>query len=474
MEDLVSNLQTYLANPTEPAEHATLEFVFPLAAAFLVTNPFTKKGPVVKLAMGLLQDDNSKTIYSVMEAMQPAPADDSRVDFHKQRAIARACSQAIERADGYRYSFHNTWLSKEDQAHRFSYYCNDSILNKGRAANGGAGTIGKKVLKPVYDCKGILAMKFSITKQNLTVEYKHIPLHDTFDDRAPFPRRESKRRRFLELYNPEALQKAREKRRKIVDPDAPRKRGPYKKRALRAPSADQDENDETVEHLQDLLGLDSPGTGQPKRKVKLPKRPKCTMCRSRKAICDGGQPCSECSERPAFCTYKGKTSYVSNSGLVDTNGAQVSADGDTASTALTDTNGNPISAGDETTSTALAGTSEAPINVDSNRTTPAPVPKARKPRKSKNDPPEPTAVEKELGNAMSERDALRAQMADFDRLRAQMYETEQRVQRLEWERQREEAAAKEAARPQITWSVMNQTNFADIQRQRQSKGKAAT
>lgn len=64
-------------------------------------------------------------------------------------------------------------------------------------------TTGKKVVKPVYDCKGTLHVKFSAVKQNLEVQYKHIPIHKTYDERAPPPRRDSKRRKLMELYNPE-------------------------------------------------------------------------------------------------------------------------------------------------------------------------------------------------------------------------------------------------------------------------------
>lgn len=49
----------------------------------------------------------------------------------------------------------------------------------------------------------MIHVKFSAVKQNLEVQYKHIPLHKTYEDRAPIPRRGTKRRRLMELYNPE-------------------------------------------------------------------------------------------------------------------------------------------------------------------------------------------------------------------------------------------------------------------------------
>lgn len=147
---------------------------------------------------------------------------DPKDNMKKQRVTAKACVEAVQRADGNRYTFHNNWWSKEDEANRFSYYCNDSILNKGRSANGGAGTIGmlwsychpnhplltimasgQKVQKPVYDCKGIITVKFSAVKQNLQVQYKHVPVHKFYEERAPPPRRRTNRWKLAELHNPE-------------------------------------------------------------------------------------------------------------------------------------------------------------------------------------------------------------------------------------------------------------------------------
>lgn len=151
LEDLEICLRDFLSSPKDayPAEHTTVNLVFPVSAAFLVTNPF--KQPPAGYQAGVpptpvskpvppLYGDAGRTVISVMEAMTLMP--DPKDNMKKQRVIAKVCTDAIERADGFRYSFHNNWFSKEDEANRFSYYCNDSILNKGRAANGGVGTIG--------------------------------------------------------------------------------------------------------------------------------------------------------------------------------------------------------------------------------------------------------------------------------------------------------------------------------------------
>lgn len=56
----------------------------------------------------------------------------------------------------------------------------------------------------MYDCRGVLAVKFSAVKRSLDVHYKHIPIHKTYEERAPPPRRDSKRRKWMEEHNPEA------------------------------------------------------------------------------------------------------------------------------------------------------------------------------------------------------------------------------------------------------------------------------
>lgn len=68
------------------------------------------------------------------------PQDDSKDTMKRQRAVAKCFIDSIQRTDGFRYAFHNNWKSGED--YRFSYYCNDSLLNKDRVANGKTGSHG--------------------------------------------------------------------------------------------------------------------------------------------------------------------------------------------------------------------------------------------------------------------------------------------------------------------------------------------
>ncbi|KAF2022126.1 hypothetical protein BU24DRAFT_339448 [Aaosphaeria arxii CBS 175.79] len=149
------------------------------------------------------KDKGPKITMSIMQALQPTT--DPKEKMRNQRAIAKCCIDTIQRIDGYRYSFHNCWNSREDDSFRFSYYCNDSLLNKDRAANGKGAKLGKRATKPVYDCKGVLSVKFSATKSSLDVHYKHVPVHKTYEERAPPPRKDSKRRKFLEQADPDAL-----------------------------------------------------------------------------------------------------------------------------------------------------------------------------------------------------------------------------------------------------------------------------
>ncbi|EAT92558.2 hypothetical protein SNOG_01063 [Parastagonospora nodorum SN15] len=184
--------------------HAYQSVADPAVALGLPTYPQTVEASDGSSSNGTKKPEH-KVSLSIMEALQPTA--DPKEKMRKQRAIAKCCVDAIQRIDGYRYSFHNCWNSREDDSFRFSYYCNDSLLNKDRAANGKGAKLGKRATKPVYDCKGVLSIKFSATKQSLDVFYKHVPIHKTYEERAPPPRKDSKRRKYLEVNDPEALTK---------------------------------------------------------------------------------------------------------------------------------------------------------------------------------------------------------------------------------------------------------------------------
>lgn len=188
-------------------------------ASFALGHNFTES---IEPNNGAPKPAEQKTALSIREALQPTA--DPKEKMRKQRAVAKCCVDTIQKIDGYRYSFHNCWNSREDDSFRFSYYCNDSLLNKDRAANGKGAKLGKRATKPVYDCKGVLSIKFSATKQTLDVFYKHVPIHKTYEERAPPPRKDSKRRKYLEENDPEALARLASRSRQLSseDPDTPR------------------------------------------------------------------------------------------------------------------------------------------------------------------------------------------------------------------------------------------------------------
>lgn len=265
IDDLETNLAEYLSAPTAPAEHATIEFHFPVTAAFMVYTRDFKRDPSTQWTPADVTDLVRRTAVSVVEVLQDTPNPKDRLV--RQKAVARIIVEAVQRADGFRYSFHNNWLSREDRAHRFSYFCNDSTLNKGRAANSGLGMENRKITKPVYACKGLIAIKFSLTKNNLEVHYRHVPLHKTFAERAPLPRRTSKRRRLLEILDPKAAEqlpksdpRSSKKKKKEVKPSAPKKTG-RPKSANRQPGGNANVNthgqqliDEGLQPMIDFLG----------------------------------------------------------------------------------------------------------------------------------------------------------------------------------------------------------------------------
>lgn len=260
--DFEQKLREYLTNPTGDAEHTTLEFSFPVTAAFMVSVREPKGNKPVHERTPYMYSAFNKTAVSVVDALQHSG--DPKEQMLTQKAISKTLVEAVQEADGYHYSFHNYWVSREDQACRFSYFCNDSVLNKGRAANEGLSKIrnGVKIRKPVWDCQGTIAIKFSLTKMSLEVHYKHIPMHPTFDERAPRPRNGSKRKKLLEIFHPERLPqfKPREKKRKAENPDKePAKRGrPRKSRPLVSQptdeSAPQSARDSSLQPLFDFLG----------------------------------------------------------------------------------------------------------------------------------------------------------------------------------------------------------------------------
>ncbi|ORY19898.1 hypothetical protein BCR34DRAFT_595331 [Clohesyomyces aquaticus] len=289
------------------------------------------------------KDGENKISLSILEAL--APTGDPKEKMRRQRAIAKCCVDSIQKCDGYRYSFHNCWNSREDDSFRFSYYCNDSLLNKDRAANGKGAKLGKRATKPVYDCRGVLSVKFSAIKQTLDVFYKHIPIHKTYEERAPPPRKDSKRRKHLEETDPEALIRIANRPKPpnppaggSTDPNAPPK--PKKKKVKRDEPHKQTaqnsiESELRAQSMRSLLELirpdpapeppseppSQPALNRPVEEEQPPQQPpvqtqahgpqprrrprnSCDVCKAKKTKCDGTRPvCNTCSEKKRQCIF---------------------------------------------------------------------------------------------------------------------------------------------------------------------------
>lgn len=246
-----------LAAPYARPQHAFQSVADPAIALTLPAFPQAPDTADASTHNGGKKTD-PKVSLSIMEALQPTA--DPKEKMRKQRAIAKCCVDSIQRIDGYRYSFHNCWNSREDDSFRFSYYCNDSLLNKDRAANGKGAKLGKRATKPVYDCKGVLSIKFSATKNTLDVFYKHVPIHKTYEERAPPPRKDSKRRKFLEDHDPDALQRIANRPRPVLEESEgvqvtpkPKKKKP--KAEPPKPSNTSLESDLRAQSLRSLLEL---------------------------------------------------------------------------------------------------------------------------------------------------------------------------------------------------------------------------
>jgi hypothetical protein len=176
LQELETKLKHYLDNPPAAEEHCTAELTLWAGASFLVNLPTGDRQPShIRQDAGMLQpvvdalnattgvappvlhgaaagpSRVTQVTLSVLDALQPMS--DPKDTMKRQRAISKVCVAAVSKVDGFRYSFHNNWKSGEDNAYRFSYYCNDSLLNKDRVANGKAGSQGWFMIPWRRSCK---------------------------------------------------------------------------------------------------------------------------------------------------------------------------------------------------------------------------------------------------------------------------------------------------------------------------------
>lgn len=141
--DLEVSLRQFLEDESHDRTHTLFEAALPVSAAFLVdylpagpgkSNSY-KYGPAFAPAVGPAKDGHVARSMSVIEALEHTPHD-AKERMRKQRAMSRALETIVEKVDGHRYAFHNEWLARDNDAYRFSYFCNDSLLNKDRTLGG--------------------------------------------------------------------------------------------------------------------------------------------------------------------------------------------------------------------------------------------------------------------------------------------------------------------------------------------------
>ncbi|KAF2104049.1 hypothetical protein NA57DRAFT_70261 [Rhizodiscina lignyota] len=331
LEEFETSLRSYLDDPGADPEHSQCEIEVWGGVTLLVAN--TDAGHLVV---------TEKKPLSIAEAL--IPQDDTKETMKRQRSIAKCFIESIQHVDGFRYAFHNNWKSGDD--YRFSYYCNDSLLNKDRVANGKTGSAGKRAYKPVYDCKGVMAVKFNSLRQCADIVYRHIPLHETYEERAPPPRKDAKRRRDWEIQHPnrvrnpqyldQAIAVAREQEQNIQPARVIKPKEKKKKAKKSSNTAEADLRQESLRSLLELIRTEEEGNQEPgaesaqaaadgnqhpnqpegeepsgPQEVVQANRPQpnkprnsCAICRSKRMKCDGQRPhCHSCRMRSWPCFY---------------------------------------------------------------------------------------------------------------------------------------------------------------------------
>ena len=103
----------------------------------------------------------------------------------------RSIVEAIQEADGFKYSERSAQNKEGGDGARLKYVCQDSLQNRDRKSNkkkeksqesedseAEVKKQGPSVL-PTYDCGGAIHIKFSLKREAVNVVYKHNPIHAT-------------------------------------------------------------------------------------------------------------------------------------------------------------------------------------------------------------------------------------------------------------------------------------------------------
>ncbi|KAH8704645.1 hypothetical protein GQ44DRAFT_753087 [Phaeosphaeriaceae sp. PMI808] len=107
---------------------------------------------------------------------------DGKTRLKTQRAIAKSIIEAIQDADGFKYSERSAQGKEGGDGSRFRYVCQDSIQHKSRQntikkERTHAVEDGEDPSKKGYNCGGAIHIKFSIKQKAIHVVYKHNPIH---------------------------------------------------------------------------------------------------------------------------------------------------------------------------------------------------------------------------------------------------------------------------------------------------------
>ncbi|RMZ72173.1 hypothetical protein GMOD_00007176 [Pyrenophora seminiperda CCB06] len=226
-----SSLRDYLSSPPEEPEHTEAQFSFWIGTTFMVPSPASTSSTTAQ---------SQSQPQQGQQAAEPAPHQHAHAPPGYQPAHYPGPSQYQQLGD-----------AASGLAPAFS----ESI-----EPNSGAAT--KDELK------------------TLDVIYKHVPIHKTYEERAPPPRKDSKRRKYLEENDPDALVRLASRSRQLSseDPDTPK---PKRKKSQPPPlplplplplpdtprhsntSLESDLRAQSLRSLLELIQVDSPAQVAP-------------------------------------------------------------------------------------------------------------------------------------------------------------------------------------------------------------------
>ncbi|KAH7076097.1 hypothetical protein FB567DRAFT_535448 [Paraphoma chrysanthemicola] len=318
-----------------PVEVVT-EFIF--AAASTITIPVAQQ-PALDVLIEPAEHLQSMTVdYALCRDI------DGKERLKIQRAIAKSIIEAIQGADGFKYSERSAQSKEGGDGARLKYVCKDSFQNRDRKNNmkkeqnqtgddsGHIASKGSHSQLPTYDCGGALFIKFSIKREAINVVYKHNPIHNSpVNGQSNLPplgiEPESKPRG----RKPKAANGTKDRKRKriqktLIDednaytnpdldmstsPEAPKSSAKKKSQKSVAPTSPDSSRKSSIkksrkgkEHLSPSAArkdVQIRGSSPP---AKLMRGKACVRCREKKIKCNEAKPaCNQCLRGLWTCQY---------------------------------------------------------------------------------------------------------------------------------------------------------------------------